>query len=127
MANLIQFDGEKEVFKIKDAEGLSGALFHLATLEIGKKTYMALATHHPESKNYDLGIVIVREDCAEDGNKEFSMVSQEEELMEIIPKFFEAFMPDFEDELTSEAYFAEEDTLEELTVFDFSEDEDLLQ
>ena len=36
-------------------------------------------------------------------------------------------MPDFEDELTSEAYFAEEDTLEELTVFDFSEDEDLLQ
>ena len=131
MANMIQFDGMPEIFEIHDAEGVHGGLFHLATLEFEQFTYLALGAVRENEFGKEGGIVIVRQIIEEDGTKKYAVVHEEEELKEVVPRFIEAVLPDADIrlaglDLNTEDLFDRED-LPDALVFDYSDNEDLVQ
>ncbi len=83
--------GEDELFEdewveISDVEGRKAAMRHLATIRIGEKTYMILGTGDGPDFDED-ALMLVREDRTVDGELEYVVSSDEQEIERIVGQF----------------------------------------
>ena len=93
MADFLRFNNDQEMFELRDAGHLSGSLMHLATLEVEQNTYLALGSIQENELGLMAGIVVVRQMEDENGERVFTVVQEENELADLIPRFMEAFLP----------------------------------
>lgn len=83
--------GEDELFEdewveICDIEGRRMSMRHLATLRMGKKTYILLEDGREEMRG-EGAMMLVREDQTVDGATEYVVSSDEQEIERVIGRF----------------------------------------
>ncbi len=80
---------------VKDQDGNTAMLMNLATIEFERKVYRVMGNIHETPDGIENDLLLVREEEREDGTS-LVVVHDEEEVGEVMPRFFSAVMPELE-------------------------------
>lgn len=82
------FENEEEDWvEISDAQGRKASLRHLATVQFGDKTYYVLGAIRESKSGDEGGFLLVRQDRAGDGAKEYVITHDEDEIEQVVSRF----------------------------------------